>query len=353
MGYAAVRGGEEAIAAAEMLERQARQEADLDVGRVGRGLAYAVDAAMAQAGLYAPALAAQAFVDAQGDTTDAAFRLRAYRSTLERVEDTRIQPDEMRLTRRICSAYKDVPGGQYLGATRDFTLRIVGEEHLRAAREAGPSTADGRRPDSMPRITALLRERGYVATDAHPGTIVTGDVDLTRQPLRFPADRRARLQLLARGETAAMESLAYSAILGFGALHPTLAELRVGHVPVRLEHPLTGETIEVGEVHATEVEAIHKRGEDGHRPALALGYGLTFGRTERKAIAMALLDITLSAGEARATGPAGPAEDTEFVLAHTDGVEASGMIEHLKLPHYVTFESTLDRIRGLAPPEAA
>jgi len=37
--------------------------------------------------------------------------------------------------------------------------------------------------------------------------------------------------------------------------------------------------------------------------------------------------------------------DEEFVLLHVDSVEATGFISHLKLPHYVTFQSELDSVR--------
>jgi len=43
----------------------------------------------------------------------------------------------------------------------------------------------------------------------------------------------------------------------------------------------------------------------------------------------------------------GPAQDPEFVLYHADNVEASGFVQHLKLPHYVDFQSELDMVRRL------
>jgi alpha-D-ribose 1-methylphosphonate 5-triphosphate synthase subunit PhnI len=35
------------------------------------------------------------------------------------------------------------------------------------------------------------------------------------------------------------------------------------------------------------------------------------------------------------------------VLSHCDNVEATGFVEHLKLPHYVDFQSELELIRRL------
>jgi alpha-D-ribose 1-methylphosphonate 5-triphosphate synthase subunit PhnI len=40
-----------------------------------------------------------------------------------------------------------------------------------------------------------------------------------------------------------------------------------------------------------------------------------------------------------------PAEDQEFVLSHIDGIESMGFTNHWKLPHYVDFQSDLDRLR--------
>ena len=76
------------------------------------------------------------------------------------------------------------------------------------------------------------------------------------------------------------------------------------------------------------------------------GYGLTFGQGERKAMSMALVDRSLRAGEL-GEEVRGPAQDQEFVLYHSDNVEASGFVQHLKLPHYVDFQSELALLRVL------
>ena len=75
-------------------------------------------------------------------------------------------------------------------------------------------------------------------------------------------------------------------------------------------------------------------------PQFTRGYGLAFGHAERKAMAMALVDRALRAEELGEDGDA-PAQDEEFVLAHTDNVEALGLRAALKLPHYVDFQSEL------------
>ncbi len=352
MGYTAVKGGEEAIKAAERLEYAAAEGSGLTVEAVEKGMKHAVDAVMSEAGLYAPALAARAVAEAQGDLAEAAFLLRAYRSTLPRVGYTApADTGEMRLVRRVSSAFKDVPGGQVLGPTRDYSQRLLGlrREETPPPDESPNGATNAGDDGKLSRITDLLRDAGLVA-ERRPEE--SGEpFDLTREALRVPAPRSGRLQSLARGEAGAMTALAYSSLRGFGAVHPTLAEFRVGHLPFRVEHPHLGEEVEIGEVLCTEVEAVGREmgyggeGDADEEAAMSLGYGLVFGRGERKAISMAILDAAIRAGAERAEGPAGPAEDEEFVLYHTDGIEATGFVEHLKLPHYVTFQSSLDRLR--------
>lgn len=351
MAYTAVKGGEEAIKAAERLEHVAAEGSGLTLEAVLEGMRYAVDGVMGEAGLYAPRLAARAVVQAQGDLAEAAFLLRAYRSTLPREGYTApADTDEMRLVRRVSSAFKDVPGGQVLGPTRDYSQRLLGLKREEEPSENGAGDASGGvgGEGRLPRVTDLLREAGLVA-ERRPEE--AGEpFDLTREALAVPAPRSGRLQSLARGEAGAMTAFAYSSLRGFGAVHPTLAEFRVGHLPVEVEHPVLGEPVEIGEVLCTEVEAVGREmgyggeGDEGEK-AMSLGYGLVFGRNERKAIAMAVLDAAIRAGAEREQGPAGPAEDEEFVLYHADGIEGTGFVEHLKLPHYVTFQSSLDRLR--------
>jgi alpha-D-ribose 1-methylphosphonate 5-triphosphate synthase subunit PhnI len=105
-------------------------------------------------------------------------------------------------------------------------------------------------------------------------------------------------------------------------------------------HPLSGEPEKIGEVLVTEAEIIAHAGVSADGPRFSLGYGMCFGHNETKAIAMAVLDRSMQAVEATC-----PSEDQEFVLQHVDGIESMGFCNHYKLPHYVTFQSALDRIR--------
>jgi alpha-D-ribose 1-methylphosphonate 5-triphosphate synthase subunit PhnI len=164
--------------------------------------------------------------------------------------------------------------------------------------------------------------------------------------LVFPIPRSAALAIMARGETGGLLALAYSNMRGYGDIHPTAGELRVGYLPVELPHPVTGEPVEVGEVPVTECEIVPMfTAEENGPPRFTVGYGACLGHNEVKAIAMAVLDRAISAA-ATAGGPKNPSEDPEFVLRHVDGIESQGFCIHYKMPHYVTFQSDLDRLRA-------
>lgn len=356
MGYVPVKGGREAIEAAEEMVRYFRLRggsAPLAIQQIQDQLRLAVDRVMGEGGVYAPFHAAAALKQAEGDTIEASFILRAYRSTLSRiaystVTDTR----EMTLIRRISAAFKDIPGGQMLGPTRDYSLRLLdlklAEEDTRQIEEfleryrLRPDSDE--KPRSFPKVVDMLRSEGLL--EEYPAKPEPDEIpDLTRQPLTFPASRPVRLQSMARSETGGLMTLAYSSMRGYGNVHPTLGELRVGDVPVSVPHRYrAGNTVSVGSVLVTEAEIIARMDEtEAHaHPRFTMGYGLCFGHNEIKAISMAVLDRTM-----RNTAGTAPAENEEFVLCHTDGIEASGFTAHWKLPHYVTFQSVLDRLRRM------
>jgi alpha-D-ribose 1-methylphosphonate 5-triphosphate synthase subunit PhnI len=352
MGYVAVKGGIEAIENACRLfawERSKGASEPLAVEQIREQLYLAVDRVMGEGSLYAPDLAALALKQAAGDSSEASFMLRAYRATQPRIcYSLPANTGEMRIMRRISSAFKDIPGGQMLGATSDYTLRLLDFDLLKddtARREAfrekvfSDLPVDAEIPDSLPKVIDILRREGLLDNAAAPSDN-DEPFDITRQSLTFPAPRSAVLQSLARGETGGLLTLAYSSMRGYGNIHPTLGELRVGYVPLRVTHPVTGEPYLVGEVKTTEVEVLARfEGTDGI-PRFSLGYGLCFGQNELKAISMAVLDRTT-----RTDTPSCPAEDQEYVLYHTDGIEAMGFSNHWKLPHYVDFLSDLDRLR--------
>lgn len=366
MGYVTVIGGAEAIANVERLNRHCRlRDADVsvDTALLEKQLRYLIDRIMGEGGMYAPELTALALKQAEGDPYEAAFLNRAYRSTLAREHASyRLRTDAMRLLRRISATFRDVAGGQILGPTRDYTHRILQfpllDEQAEEAREQlaswldEASSPDGALPSphgAYPKVVDRLRQEGYLA-EAEAGA--DEPFDITRQKLAYPAPRSARLQALARGETGAMVALAYSAMRGYGSAHPSIGELRVGYVAVCIPHPYEDEGADeedgvyVGEILVTEVETVNAMARDERtgRVTFRLGYGLVFGQNEQKAIAMAILDSELR------TGGGNPPQDEEFVLSHIDGVDSCGFVSHLKLPHYVTFQSKLDGLRSVAQP---
>ncbi len=234
-----------------------------------------------------------------------------------------------------------------LGLTRDYTQRLLDFGLLERGGEAPsddiPAIVPAR--PNFPNVIEFLRDEGMMdEAPAAPGE--DEPFDVTRMPLRFPAPRSAALQVLARGEAGGMLMLAYSSMRGYGGLgHGALGELRFGELPVRISHPVTGRPVTIGHVRVTEVHYLsggHGSLQEGEAEEYHLGYGLVAGRDERKAIAMAIIDASL-----RYAKPSDnqPVANQEFVLTHVDSIESSGFVEHLKLPHYVTFQSGLQRSR--------
>jgi alpha-D-ribose 1-methylphosphonate 5-triphosphate synthase subunit PhnI len=201
-------------------------------------------------------------------------------------------------------------------------------------------------PPVVPRVLEMLGEEGLMqgeVPDAPEETVP----DLTREPLLFPADRSTWLQNLARGDEGFLLALGYSTQRGFGTTHPFVGELRVGEVEVELVPEELGFPVVLGTVLLTECELVNQyQGEGGRPPQFARGYGLCFGHAERKAMSVALVDRALRNAEAAGEATA-PAEDQEFVLYHSDNVQATGFVEHLKLPHYVDFQGELETMRRL------
>jgi alpha-D-ribose 1-methylphosphonate 5-triphosphate synthase subunit PhnI len=351
MGYVAVKGGTQAIAEAARLLRYWRLKGGsppLQVRQIQEQMRLAVDKVMSEGSLYAPFYAALALKQAEGDTIEASFILRAYRSTqLRNYVSLPAETRQMKIIRRISAAFKDIPGGQFLGPARDYTLRLLdfgleeekAEEAVKFCREylKKPSLPAG--VPSFSKVIDLLRQEGLLAeaeeTRPEPP-------DITREALSFPASRQAALQVLARGETGGMLALAYSSMKGYGDIHPTVGELRVGYLPLRILDN-RGEEVYLGRVLVTEAEVIARLEAPGKekKPQFTLGYGLCFGHNELKAISMAVLDRSM-----RTRRPERPAEDQEFVLSSVDGIESSGFAAHYKLPHYITFQSDLDRLRA-------
>jgi len=357
--YVAVKGGESAIQKSyERLNEQRRGQkhiAELNVQQIQEQLKLAVDRVMTEGSLYDPELAALAIKQSSGDLVEAIFLLRAYRTTLPRFGSTLpLQTANMRLDRRISATFKDLPGGQMLGPTFDYTQRLLdfsllasqegpATDELTPLTEQPPSTQE---PLHFPRVVDLLNDEALIekssfTQDAEP------PVDLTREPLSFPASRATRLQNLARADEGFLLSMAYSTQRGYSHTHPFVGEIRMGSLEIEIDVEELGFAISMGDIEFTECEMINQfAGNKSTPPQFTRGYGLTFGHCERKAMAMSLVDRALRAEELGEKVDS-PAQMQEFVLSHSDSLEASGFVQHLKLPHYVDFQSELELVRKM------
>ena len=195
-------------------------------------------------------------------------------------------------------------------------------------------------------MVELLNHEGLIETRPIPPGYPS-PVDLTREPLRFLAVRATRLQNLARGDEGFLLAMAYSTQRGYAHSHPFVGEVRLGQVALEIEPEELGFAISIGDIEITECEMVNQfAGSKTEPPQFTRGYGLAFGHSERKAMAMSLVDRALRADELGEPIES-PAQMQEFVLAHSDSLEASGFVQHLKLPHYVDFQSDLELIRKM------
>ncbi len=347
--YVAVKGGERAIENAHAwLAEERRGDADvaeLSVAQIREQLSLAVNRVMAEGSLYDPDLAALAIKQARGDLIEAIFLIRAYRTTLPRFGASEpVDTGAMACERRISATFKDLPGGQILGPTFDYTHRLL-DFKLAADGEVTEAPCREAEPGEVPHVTDFLNREGLIEEALHDDT---PPPDLTREPLEMPADRALRLQALTRSDEGFTLGLAYSTQRGYARNHAFVGELRIGTVPVEMEIAELGFTIEVGEITLTECETVNQfKGSKTEPPQFTRGYGLVFGQTERKAISMALVDRALRWEELGEDNVGAPAQDAEFVLYHADNIQATGFLEHIKLPHYVDFQSELELVRRL------
>jgi alpha-D-ribose 1-methylphosphonate 5-triphosphate synthase subunit PhnI len=348
--YVAVKGGEAAIENAHRLladrRRGDRSLPAIDIAQIVEQLALGVDRVMAEASLYERDLAALAIKQARGDMIEAIFILRAYRTTLPRFGySCPIETGVMKVERRISATYKDLPGGQLLGPTFDYTHRLLDPSLLTDSPVAEGKT-QATNDEAIMRVADILASEGLIEGDgmAKPDSQIG---DLTREPLEFPLSRELRLQALARGDEGFMLALAYSTQRGYGRTHPFAGEIRIGEVEVELDVPELGFAVCLGSIRVTECQMVNQfKGSSKVPPQFTRGYGLVFGQSERKAMAMSLVDRALRAKEFDEDITA-PAQDEEFVISHCDNVQATGFVEHLKLPHYVDFQAELGLVRKM------
>ncbi|MFM2389989.1 MAG: hypothetical protein RLZZ437_1544 [Pseudomonadota bacterium] len=348
--YVAVKGGERAIdnAHAWLAEERRGDPAvpELTVAQIREQMALAVNRVMAEGSLYDPDLAALAIKQARGDMIEAVFLIRAYRTTLPRLASSRpVGTDGMTIDRRISATFKDLPGGQILGPTFDYTLRLL-DFALQADGGEVPSAAKAAAlTGPVPHVTGILNQDDLIEQD-----IPSDDLppDLTRTPMELPANRALRMQALTRSDEGFLLSMAYSTQRGYGRTHAFVGELRVGSVGVEVDIPELGFAVEIGEITLTECETVNQfKGSKTEPPQFTRGYGLVFGHCERKSISMSLVDRSLRWQELGEDGIGAPAQDEEFVLMHCDNIQATGFLEHIKLPHYVDFQAELELVRRM------
>ncbi|MHC8342993.1 carbon-phosphorus lyase complex subunit [Pseudomonas sp. RT6P73] len=350
--YVAVKGGEQAIDNAHRLLAKKRRGdtsvTELGVEQIRQQLPLAVARVMSEGSLYDEELAALAIKQAAGDLVEAIFLLRAYRTTLPRFSPSLpIDTSDMQLSRRLSATFKDVPGGQLLGPTFDYTHRLLDFALLAEGEYPGPQTAPSASLEPCPRVLGLLAKEGLIKNESDNCDSVA---DITRDPLELPASRAQRLQALARGDEGFLLALGYSTQRGYGRNHPFAGEIRIGDVEVWIDPEELGFPVCLGSIEVTECEMVNQFvGSATELAQFTRGYGLAFGHAERKAMGMALVDRALRAEEFNEE-IVSPAQQEEFVLMHCDNVEAAGFVSHLKLPHYVDFQAELELIRKLRKP---
>ncbi|MET0125631.1 MAG: carbon-phosphorus lyase complex subunit PhnI, partial [Pseudomonas caspiana] len=219
--YVAVKGGEQAIDNAHRLLAKKRRGdtsiAELSVEQIRQQLPLAVARVMTEGSLYDEQLAALAIKQAAGDMIEAIFLLRAYRTTLPRFSASLpINTSDMQLNRRLSATFKDVPGGQLLGPTFDYTHRLLDFTLLADGEYPGPQIKEHAALEPCPRVLGLLAREGLIKNEADSGEEVA---DITREPLEYPANRAQRLQALARGDEGFLLALSYSTQRGYGRNH--------------------------------------------------------------------------------------------------------------------------------------
>ena len=241
----------------------------------------------------------------------------------------------MRLVRRISSAFKDIEGGQILGPNNDYQIKLLQEIKLNLCEDEDMQTSG--EDKKMRSALEPLRELGFIKSQ--PKDAKTDDI--TRVFPNPPYSRSAMMQAMARGESGSMLGFAYTSMRGYGDIHPTIGDLRLGSVEVKFTHPLTQKEVIIGEIEVSAVECVGEveKQFDGS-VKLNTGFGFCFGFNETKAICMGILDLNLYAVKHRENATHF-ASSCEMILHHIDGVDSMGFSNHYKLPHYVTFQAIL------------
>ncbi|QKF81939.1 carbon-phosphorus lyase complex subunit PhnI [Halarcobacter ebronensis] len=334
MAYYAVKGGEEAINNSLKFYSEITQNAQaLDDESLIEGLTFSIDKVISEGSLYSKKLASKAIKRSAGDLLNASFFLRAHRSSCQRVgECKQLDVNEMRLKRRVSSAFKDIEGGQLLGASNDYEIKLLIDikkdnldfENFDKKSSVVKSALTPLRNDNL--IKKLPKEETAW--------------DITRTFPTAPYPRSAVLQTMTRGESGSVLGFAYTSMRGYGDVHPTIGDLRVGELDIKFTHPFSKKEVKIGTIEATAVECVGTFNKDEKGDTkLTTGFGFCFGKNETKAIAMSIIDLTLYNRSYSVGTEQIVAADFEMIMHHVDGIESFGFCNHYKLPHYVTFQT--------------
>lgn len=340
MSYVAIKGGTDAIKASNSFFQATLEPGQsIDNKEIIEGLRFSCDRVMSEGALYTEKLAAQAIRKSGGDLLEAAFYVRAHRSTCQRIGSVDpIDTSAMRILRRISSAFKEIKGGQILGPSCDYVIRLF-SNFTKDVWDGHQVSAQGQDDIVVTSALAPLRAEDKIITLPN---IEEQPFDVTRTFPLPPYPRSSLMQVMARGETGAMLAFAYTSMRGYGDVHPTIGDLRLGASALHFLHPFTGKNAKIGEIRVTACETVgsfNRDPKDG-KVRLSVGFGFCFGFNETKAIAMSILDLAMS-HKTHSVGGSDIATNPEIIIHHVDAVESMGFTNHFKLPHYVTFQADL------------
>ncbi len=335
MGFVAIKGGEDAIKHSLAFFEKNFVCSDANESVIIESMRLGVDRVMSEGSLYSKKLAAKSLIKSSGDTFNAAFFLRAHRSSCQRIGEAKtIDINNMRIVRRISAAFKDIEGGQILGPSNDYQIKLLNSVINQDNIDISNYDCSDKK---MPSALDLLRQMGFIKNQPKDSKID----DITRVFPNPPYSRSAMMQAMSRGESGSMLGFAYTSMRGYGDIHPTIGDLRLGNIEVKFIHPLTKKEVIIGEIDVSAVESVGEveKQYDGS-VKLNTGFGFCFGFNETKAICMSILDLNLYAVKHR-ENETHFASNCEMILHHIDGVDSMGFANHYKLPHYVTFQAIL------------
>ncbi|WP_321315471.1 carbon-phosphorus lyase complex subunit PhnI [Halarcobacter sp.] len=334
MAYYAVKGGEKAIENSLNFYAQTTQKAQqLDDEQLIEGLTFSIDKVISEGSLYSKKLASKAIKRSAGDLLNASFFIRAHRSSCQRVGECKtLDTNEMKLSRRVSSAFKDIEGGQLLGSSNDYEIKLLID-----VKEKELSFEDYSDKENIIK-SALTPLRNDDLIKKLPKE--SKPWDITRTFPTSPYPRSSILQVMSRGESGSLLGFSYTSMRGYGDVHPTIGDLRVGHLDIKFTHPFTKNEVKVGSIEATAVESVGTFNKDENGDTkLTTGFGFCFGKNETKAISMSIIDLTLYNSSYSVGTDQIVAADFEMMMHHVDGIESFGFCNHYKLPHYVTFQT--------------